>query len=74
MTSLAQSCPAAFEMVGRYQGPCDVVLVVLLALCWIGDLLMHESALVLHTSRRSARLGISTVLNWHVQKMGCAEA
>jgi hypothetical protein len=42
VTSFAPSCPAAFEVVVRYQGSGDVVLVVLLALRWIGNLVAAD--------------------------------
>jgi hypothetical protein len=58
VTSFAPSCPAAFEVVVRSQGPGDVALVVLLALRWIGNLI--AASLRVHGSegvRRTAAPG-----------------
>jgi hypothetical protein len=54
MMSFASSCPAAFELVVCHQGPSGVVLVVLLALRWIGNLIAATSG---RPRRDGAHLG-----------------
>jgi hypothetical protein len=54
MMSFASSCPAAFELVVCHQGPSGVVLVVLLALRWIGNLIAAMSG---RPRRDGAHLG-----------------